>query len=158
MGFYWEQDDRATSWWMIKVWYCEYWHCTYWYCHPSLAHTMLNRAGTFMMVPPGTGCLQSSVVIWWIPGLEFWPFCAYISKSFSPSAHWTLQIVIFRPTQTHQPLDASLCLCGETQIFLILLSPGCWPVSTSPRPVVFVNPVRFCSIFPKYKLILAQPL
>ena len=35
MGFYWEQNDTATSWWMIKVWYCEYWHCTYWYCHPS---------------------------------------------------------------------------------------------------------------------------
>ena len=36
MGFYYrEQDDPATSWWMIKVWYCEYWHYTYWYCHPS---------------------------------------------------------------------------------------------------------------------------
>ena len=63
---------------------------------------MLNRAGTFMMLPAGSGCPQSSVVIWWIPGLEFDHSPLTFLSLSAPVNIWTLQIVMLRPTLPHQ--------------------------------------------------------
>ena len=105
-------DDTATGWWMIWAWHCDWWHFTYWYCNPSSDQTMLNRfsseGGTFMTVVAGSGCLQRSVVIWWIPSQEFWPFSWHISKSFSPSEHYKWGIV---------RLDPPFCLSPTTPIW-----------------------------------------
>ena len=95
---------------------------------------MLNRAGTFMMLPAGSGCPQSSVVIWWIPGLEFDHSPLTFLSLSAPVNIWTLQIVMLRPTHWHwdsRDSIPSLSVYLEKHKHFPSFSPDNWLLGTT---------------------------